>query len=70
MNIYNLVSFQGFMDEFWSVYRSGEFRSQEAVFEFLDDAYFERFGEHRFKSFSSFRYQRDVKHKAARDGSK
>ena len=63
MNVYELVSFKGFLKIFWEEYRSGKFSSQEATYEYLEDAYFEQFGEHRFKSFSSFRYHRDVKRK-------
>lgn len=55
----DLVTFKSFLSHFWEEYRSGRFRSQEDVFDYLDGIYFEQFGEHRFPSFDAFRKARD-----------
>jgi len=62
MDVYELITFKGFLNSFWAEYRAGQI-SQEKVFDSLNEAYFDKFGEYRFKSFSAFRYQRDVKNK-------
>ena len=63
--IHRLVSDEGFIAEFWS--RLKEMRAkdpdvtQEAVFDSLNDEYYEVFGTYRFKSFDAFRKRRDRK---------
>lgn len=58
-----LVTFKDFLRHFWEEYRSGKFRSQEDVFDYLDGIYFEQFGEHRFPSFDAFRKARDRRYR-------
>ena len=59
MTAFELITFKGFLDCFWREYRSGKYSSQEKVYDALDEVYYAEFGEHRFKSFSAFRYRRD-----------
>jgi hypothetical protein len=54
----DLVTMSGFTATFWQLYREGG-RSQEAVYDILDEIYYARFGEHRFVSFDAFRMRRN-----------
>ncbi len=63
----DLVTFKSFLSHFWQEYRSGKYRSQEDVFDYLDDIYFEQFGEHRFPSFDAFRKARDRRYRKRRN---
>lgn len=61
--VYNLITKRGFIEEFWARFRtanvSGRPRTQESIFEELNDIYEDEFGEPRFPSFDSFRKSRD-----------
>lgn len=53
-----LVTMRGFTEAFWRLYQEGG-RSQEDVYNILDEIYFSRFAEHRFASFDAFRKKRN-----------
>lgn len=55
----NLISFDGFERAFWHMVSSGEYHSQEAAFDALNDRFFDWCGEYRFPSFDAFRVKRD-----------